>query len=99
VDQEIAQENWNEAERIFSRLLPHFPSPDLWKSYLKFMIQSKFEDGEKSEESAKHVMDAFERALEHVGFDISASGIWTEYIRFLKETPTVCFLRLLCFFF
>jgi cleavage stimulation factor subunit 3 len=83
-EQELAARNYDAAEKIFMRCLPGCPMVELWKCYLKYILDTKA----KQPNAKDLVIHAFEYALANVGLDISATTIWIDYINYLKTLPT-----------
>ncbi|RKP25134.1 hypothetical protein SYNPS1DRAFT_16123 [Syncephalis pseudoplumigaleata] len=73
------------AEAIFARSLREVLSVDLWKSYLAY-VQRNNEHG--GNEGRQIVLKAFETALQYIGMDKDAGGIWSDYIAFIKAGET-----------
>eukprot|EP00741_Cyanophora_paradoxa_P013798 tig00020710_g13320.t1 len=68
-------------EKLFHRCLLNVLHVDLWRFYIKYI--SVVKRGRPGEREA--VQEAFEFSLNHIGFDMSSTPIWLDYIRFLRE--------------
>jgi cleavage stimulation factor subunit 3 len=79
VEAEINAGHNDKAEDIFRRSLHSCLNVELWHCYLKYVRNKEKQDQQSITQMA------YEHALEHVGFDISSSVIWFEYIEYLKN--------------
>lgn len=81
IEHEIGAKNYHNAEKIIARCLVQCPNVDLWKTYLKYVMDVKG----KLPNSKDEIVRAFEFALSHVGFDIASTQIWQDYLNLLKQ--------------
>jgi cleavage stimulation factor subunit 3 len=84
IEHEIGAKNYHNAEKIIARCLVQCPNVDLWKTYLKYVMDVKG----KLPNSKDEIVRAFEFALSHVGFDIASTQIWQDYLNLLKQQKT-----------
>lgn len=83
---ETESENFAQVEQIFGRSIQNTPSLILFSSYIEYVRRRyPLEEGE----NRKVIIQAYEFVLPHVGIDISAGRLWTEYIEILKSGPGV----------
>ena len=64
-------------EKMFKNCLIKCPDVELWKTYLDY-VQKRL--AHRADELKK----TYDFTLEHIGCDVSAAGIWLEYLKFLK---------------
>ncbi|RKP09201.1 hypothetical protein THASP1DRAFT_14564, partial [Thamnocephalis sphaerospora] len=69
------------AEAIFARSLRDVLSVDLWRAYLTYVRQTNETAGEAGRST---VIKAYETALQYIGVDKDAGGIWSDYVNFIK---------------
>lgn len=87
-EHEIQAGNFDQAEKVFMQSLPSCPNIDLWKTYIKYILDHK----------AKHsgqrdtVLKAFDFAIAHVGMDVRSS----DRFRSLLSDRSCRFLLLHC---
>ncbi|KAI8055765.1 hypothetical protein BDF22DRAFT_617985 [Syncephalis plumigaleata] len=81
VEFELGHERTDLAEAIFARSLRDVLSVDLWKSYLAYVKHNNEYNGG---EGRTVVIKAYETALQYIGMDKDAGGIWSDYIAFIK---------------
>jgi tetratricopeptide (TPR) repeat protein len=79
-EQEMAANNFDLVEKIFSRCLLKVLHVDLWRCYLTYIRTVK-----DATLNFVEIRQAYEFALDHVGFDINATKIWTDYIDYLRK--------------
>ncbi|KAH9139687.1 hypothetical protein AeRB84_016032 [Aphanomyces euteiches] len=92
-DHEWRANQLDNVRAIFDKALNQLKCPqvDLWAFYLQFTkstVMDPITESHPPEEKkrARQVMtEAFEKALDRVGYSILSDGIWNQYIRFLKE--------------
>uniref|UniRef100_A0A6B2KZI8 Suppressor of forked domain-containing protein n=2 Tax=Arcella intermedia TaxID=1963864 RepID=A0A6B2KZI8_9EUKA len=84
IEQELAANNFDQVEKLFTRCLKQCPNVDLWKCYIKYILDYKA----KQFTSSQEVINVFEFAIGNVGMDIAATPIWTDYIHFVKTQKT-----------
>jgi cleavage stimulation factor subunit 3 len=65
-EHEIQSGNYDNAERVFMQSLPACPNIDLWKSYIKYIVDFK----SKLPGQRETVLKAFDFAVAHVGMDV-----------------------------
>lgn len=77
------------AEELLREELPKLRHVDLWSQYIKIVkrLVPKDAKDEKYSAARKAYENAFERALENVGYSVESGPIWKEYIDFLKDLP------------
>lgn len=85
IEQEISNRNFERAETLFQRCLMKVMSIDLWKTYLKYVKDTKANLPDYKEKMAQ----AYDFALDKIGMDIKSYPIWNEYIKFLKKVEAV----------
>eukprot|EP00897_Mesotaenium_endlicherianum_P004112 jgi/Mesen1/3729/ME000203S02819 len=68
---------------VFSRCLLRCPHLGLWRCYLRYIRSSKG----GAQGGHEEVQRALEFAVEHIGLDVYAGPVWSEYIAFLKTPP------------
>lgn len=83
-EHEMRAKRFDRVEKIFMRCLLSCLNVELWKCYLDYIRTIK--DERASVEERDEIQRAYEFTLEHVGLDIGASPIWTDYIEFLKTS-------------
>ncbi|KAI5120731.1 hypothetical protein M0805_006437 [Coniferiporia weirii] len=76
----INQATFPFAESLFARFLRTSASVDLWKFYIIYV--RRLNVGPATRDT---VAKAYDFALQHVGQDKDSSGIWEEYIQFVKS--------------
>ncbi|XP_065896661.1 cleavage stimulation factor subunit 3-like [Dysidea avara] len=81
IEQEMRQQNYEEVEQLFQRCLLNVLSLDLWRCYIGYIKDTKrAQDGYREK-----LVQAYEFALDHIGFDPCSGGIWLEYCSFVKS--------------
>ncbi|KAK4653661.1 mRNA 3'-end-processing protein rna14 [Podospora pseudocomata] len=84
LEMELETDNFNEAERIFSTALISTPNLALWTKYLDYVRRrNDLNDGN----ARQIVYQAYDFALNNIGFDKDSGKIWADYIQFLKSGP------------
>lgn len=73
--------NSPEVRNTFSRSLLNCPSVELWSTYLTFI---KRVNQSKGEAGMLETRKAYEYALDRIGLDLHAAGLWHEYINYLQ---------------
>ncbi|SGY68797.1 BQ5605_C004g02920 [Microbotryum silenes-dioicae] len=87
-DLELSHGLFDHVQDIFIRCLRPSTSIQLWKFYLDFVRRRNPIDlaqPEAAKQARATIAKSFEFALQHVGQDREAGGLWTEYLEFLKE--------------
>ena len=83
---ETELENFVQVEQIFGRSIQNTPSLPLFSSYIDYVRRRyPLEEGE----NRKIIIQAYEFVLPHVGIDINAGKLWTDYIEILKSGPGI----------
>lgn len=85
IEHEVRSRNYDRVEKLFQRCLMKVLSIDLWKTYLKYVKDSKSKLPDYKEKMAQ----AYDFALDKIGMDINAHTIWNDYVRFLKKVEAV----------
>jgi len=77
------------AEELLREELPKLRHVELWSQYIKTVkrLIPKDSKDEKYSAARKAYENAFERALENVGYSVESGPIWKDYIDFLKDLP------------
>ncbi|KAF1977038.1 Suf-domain-containing protein [Bimuria novae-zelandiae CBS 107.79] len=86
VNMETELENFHQVEQIFGRSIQNTPSLLLYSSYIEYVRRRyPLEEGD----NRKIIVQAYEFVLPHVGIDINAGKLWTDYIEILKSGPGI----------
>lgn len=73
-------------EQIFNECLMTCLHVDIWSFYLDYIRRmNNLSTGGSQARSV--ISQAYEFVLQHVGIDIQAGPIWSDYITFLKSAP------------
>jgi cleavage stimulation factor subunit 3 len=81
IEHELSSKNFDNVEKLFQRSLRQCLHIDLWKTYIRYILDFKA----KNPNSREEVLRAFEFALAHVGLDINANQFWADYIAYVKS--------------
>ncbi len=90
---EIKAQNHVQAQQIFKNCLLLCPQLDLWKTYLQYI---RF--GINTPLSLEDQIKAFDFAIQHIGYDMNAADIWSNYLDLLGLT-NVCVVFYFCSLF
>jgi len=85
IEHEIRYRNYDLVEKLFQRCLRKVLSIDLWKTYLKYVKDTK----NKLPDYKEKVAQSYDFALDNIGLDINSFSIWNDYIKFLKKVEAV----------
>lgn len=88
INYEIDRSEFQNAQELFKKCLAVTTHVGLYRLYVSYVrrVNDVITGGEKARRT---VIDAFEFALKNVGFDMSSSELWEDYLEFLKSwTPT-----------
>ena len=93
-EHEASLNNTNEAQKVIQRGLAESVSMELWRYYIEFVIQQQGQDWdvitdenttEKRDQSISDIEQAYEHCLDQILYASDSTGIWTNYIEFLKS--------------
>ena len=83
---EAAANEFVRVEQIFSECLMSCLHLDIWSYYLDYVRRmNNLSTGGSQARSV--ISQAYEFVLQHVGIDVTAGQIWSDYINFLKTAP------------
>ncbi|CAG0914044.1 unnamed protein product [Notodromas monacha] len=85
IEHEIRSRNHDLAEMLFQRCLMKVLNLDLWRAYLAYVRDTKHDLPSYNEKMAQ----AYDFALDKIGFDVNAFSIWNDYISFLEKVEAV----------
>jgi len=84
IEHELSAKNFDNVEKLFQRCLRQCLHIDLWKTYIRYILDVKA----KLPNTKEEIIRAFEFALAYIGLDINANQIWSDYIAYVKSLKT-----------
>ncbi|KAI4255224.1 MAG: hypothetical protein L6R42_006835 [Xanthoria sp. 1 TBL-2021] len=79
--------NLKAKEDIFVRVLRNLPNLQLWSAYLDHIRRRNNIETDTTGDARRIITQAYDVALDNIGFDKDSGYLWQEYIQFLKSRP------------
>ncbi|CCH46049.1 mRNA 3'-end-processing protein rna14 [Wickerhamomyces ciferrii] len=81
---ELQRDNFEQVENLFRKCLLRLQSIPVWKLYISYVFRkNNLITG--GEDSRRNIFQAFDIALDKIGFDPQGLSIWLDYLKFIND--------------